>query len=139
MNLYPNIHIRSLSRPLWGLKTAVFWFFLLPAITLSHYALGAERPPTKVVVDIVRQTAVSQTFPVIGRFVARQSGVVASLVDGPVKEVLVDIGDRIEKGQVVARLVNDRIRANRDLLAAELRETSAALNTAKAQLKLTMG
>ena len=55
------------------------------------------------------------------------------------KEVLVDIGDRIEKGQVVARLVNDRIRANRDLLAAELRETSAALNTAKAQLKLTMG
>ena len=79
MNLYPNIHIRSLSRPLWGLKTAVFWFFLLPAITLSHYALGAERPPTKVVVDIVRQTAVSQTFPVIGRFVARQSGMVASL------------------------------------------------------------
>ena len=139
MNLYPNIHIRSLSRPLWSIKTAVFLMFLLPSITLSYYAVGAERPPTKVVVDIVRQTAVSQTHPVIGRFVARQSGVVASLVDGPVKEVLVDIGDRIEKGQVVARLVNDRILANRDLLAAELREKSAALNTAEAQLKLTMG
>ncbi len=112
---------------------------LLTAIGGVQGALAAERPPTKVVVDHVRQIEVSQTFPVIGRFVARQFGVVASLVGGPVKEVLVDVGDRITKDQIVARLVNDRIRANRDLMAAELRETSAALKTAEAQLKLTMG
>ena len=139
MNLYPNINIRSIGNSFGGLKTAFCLGILLPAISLASDTAGAERPPTKVVVDVVRQTPVSQTFPVIGRFVSRQFGVVASLTNGPVQEVLVDVGDRIEKGQIIARLVNDRIRANRDLMAAELRETSAALKTAEAQLKLTMG
>ncbi|MDP7392170.1 MAG: hypothetical protein QGH07_10050, partial [Alphaproteobacteria bacterium] len=139
MNLYPDIARRAVSFGTRGLKPIACMAVLLNTIGGVQGVLAAERPPTKVVVDDVRQIEVSQTFPVIGRFVARQFGVVASLVGGPVKEVLVDVGDRITKDQIVARLVNDRIRANRDLMAAELRETSAALKTAKAQLKLTMG
>ena len=139
MNLYPDIARRPVSLGARGFKMIACLAVLLTAIGGVQGALAAERPPTKVVVDHVRQIEVSQTFPVIGRFVARQFGVVASLVGGPVKEVLVDVGDRITKDQIVARLVNDRIRANRDLMAAELRETSAALKTAEAQLKLTMG
>ena len=99
----------------------------------------AQRPPAKVVVEKVRTTEVAQTFPVIGRFVARQHGVVAALTSGPLKETLVEVGERVTKGQVVARMVIDRIRANRNLLAAELREREAGLQTAEAQLKLTMG
>ena len=99
----------------------------------------AQRPPTKVVVEKVRTTEVAQTFPVIGRFVARQHGVVAALTSGPLKETLVEVGERVTKGQVVARMVIDRIRANLNLLAAELREREAGLQTAEAQLKLTMG
>ncbi len=99
----------------------------------------AQRPPTKVVVEKVRTTEVAQTFPVIGRFVARQHGVVSALTSGPLKETLVKVGERVTKGQVVARMVIDRIRANRNLLAAELREREAGLQTAEAQLKLTMG
>ncbi len=99
----------------------------------------AQRPPANVVVEKVRTTEVAQTFPIIGRFVARQHGVVAALTSGPLKETLVEVGERVTKGQVVARMVIDRIRANRNLLAAELREREAGLQTAEAQLKLTMG
>ena len=99
----------------------------------------AQRPPAKVVVEKVRTIEVAQTFPVIGRFVARQHGVVSALTSGPLKETLVKVGERVTKGQVVARMVIDRIRANRNLLAAELREREAGLQTAEAQLKLTMG
>lgn len=126
---------RKLGRKRRPLRCVLALGFLLaaPAVAL------AQSGPTKVVVDQVRQTVVSQTFPVIGRFVARQFGVVAALTNGPVKEVAADVGDRVDSGAIVARLVDDRIRANRDLLAAELSEKQAALQTAEAQLKLTMG
>ena len=126
---------RKLGRQRRPIRCVLALGFLLaaPAVAL------AQSGPTKVVVDQVRQTVVSQTFPVIGRFVARQFGVVAALTNGPVKEVAADVGDRVDRGAIVARLVDDRIRANRDLLAAELSEKQAALQTAAAQLKLTMG
>lgn len=112
---------------------ALLVYVVSPAVT------AAERPPTKVIVEKVRKTEVAQTFPVIGRFVAYQHGVVAALTNGPVKEMLVNVGDRVTRDQVVSRMVDVRIKANRDLLAAELREKEAALRTAQAQLKLTLG
>jgi RND family efflux transporter MFP subunit len=126
---------RKLGRQHRTIRCALALGFLLAAPAFAM----AQAGPTKVVVDQVRQTVVSQTFPVIGRFVARQFGVVAALTNGPVKEVTADVGDRVDRGAIVARLVDDRIRANRDLLAAELSEKQAALQTAEAQLKLTMG
>ena len=96
-----------------------------------------KAPPTRVTVDRVVKEPVFQTMPVIGRFVARQSGDVAALVRGPVGEILVDVGDRVTQGQLIARLVPNRIRANRDLRSAELQEKQAALRTAEAQLNLS--
>lgn len=93
----------------------------------------------RIGVDKVVKEPVSQTMPVIGRFVARQHGPVGALVGGPVDKVLVDVGDRVVKGQVIARLHMNRIRATRDFKAAELLEKQAALTTAKAQLNLAEG
>lgn len=93
----------------------------------------------RVGVDKVIKEPVSQTMPVIGRFVARQHGPVGALISGPVDQVLVDVGDRVVKGQVIARLHMNRIRATRDFKAAELLEKQAALTTAKAQLNLAEG
>ena len=49
----------------------------------------------------------------------------------------VAVGDNVRKGDVVAKLVTDRIRWKRQFRAAALREKKAALETAKAQLSLT--
>ena len=96
-------------------------------------------PPMHVGVDRVVKAPVSQTMPVLGRFVARQYGVVAALVRGPVGEVLAEVGDRVTRGQVIARLAPQRIQANRDLMAAEVAEKEAALVAAKAQVRLAEG
>lgn len=109
-------------------------------IVLSLTALddaAAQQRAASVKVDAVISEPLSQTMPVIGRFVARQSGVVSALTGGPVAEVVVSVGDRVKKGDVVAKLVTDRIRGSRQYRAAVLREKQAALETAKAQLSLT--
>ena len=120
-------------------KGLLLAFMLIVTYAAPQAVSAVEKPPTKVVVEKIRKTEVMQTFPAIGRFVARLHGVVAALTNGPVKEMLVNVGDRVEVGQVVSRMVQARIQANRDLLAAELREKDAALRTAQAQLKLTLG
>ncbi|MDH3701074.1 MAG: efflux RND transporter periplasmic adaptor subunit [Alphaproteobacteria bacterium] len=93
----------------------------------------------RIAVDRVVKAPVAQTIPVIGRFVAQQHGDVAALIRGPVGEVLIKVGDRVVKGQILARLVNERLKAIRDLRAAELGEKRAAYRSAEAQLQLAQG
>ena len=118
----------------------------LSAIALAAtpaYAQSAKKKnadaPMQIGVDRVIKAPLSQTMPVLGRFVARQYGVVAALARGPVGEVLAEVGDRVIKGQVIAKLAPDRIQANRDLVAAELAEKEAGIMAAKAQLRLAEG
>lgn len=110
--------------------------------TPGHAQSGKKKQadrPMQIAVDRVVKAPVFQTMPVMGRFVARQFGVVAALTRGPVGEILVQVGDRVTKGQVIAKLTPDRIQANRDLMAAELAEKEAALIAAEAQLRLAEG
>ena len=53
-------------------------------------------------VDKVIREPLAQTVPVIGRFVARQAGEVAARVTGVVTEMRVQIGDRVQRGDVLA-------------------------------------
>lgn len=116
---------------------AAIALFPLPAD--AQKASKGARPPMRIAVDRVVKAPVSQTIPVIGRFVAQQHGDVAALVRGPVGEVLIKVGDRVVKGQILARLVNERLKATRDLRAAELGEMRAAYRSAEAQLQLAQG
>ena len=78
----------------------------------------------------------AQTVPVLGRVVARQGGAVAARVAGAVAEVLVEVGDRVEAGAVLARLVADRIRFERDLAAADAAVAAAEQESVEAELVL---
>ncbi len=106
------------------------------AAALSAPMVRAQGKAERVEVDAVIVEPLTQTVPALGRFVARQSGPVAALVGGPVDEVLVEVGDRVAKGDVLARLSTDVSAGNRNLRAAELREKEAALETARAQARL---
>lgn len=109
-------------------------------VALAHLLLGgpaaAQGQAAQVEVDAVIAEPLSQTMPVIGRFVARQAGPVAALVSGPVAEILVDVGDRVTKGDVLVRLSTDVTVGNRNLREAELNEKKASLGSAQAQLRL---
>ena len=106
---------------------------LFPVV--ADRAWAQEEPPAAVQVDAVRLEPLTQSVPVIGRLVARQSGVVAALAPGAVAEMRVDVGDRLEAGDVLAVLVTDVLEAERDLKAAEVAAYVARLATARAEFK----
>lgn len=98
-------------------------------------AQGGERPAL-VETDEVVTEPLAQTAPVIGRIVARQRGVVASLSRGPVYEVLVEVGDRVQEGDVLVRLAADRLEEQVNAGRAEVARQQAAVATARSQLDL---
>ena len=101
----------------------------LPAAAQKSFA-------TPVGVDEVRREPLNQTVAVIGRLVARQAGVVAARARGPVAEIRVEVGDKVDKGVVIAVLVSDRLHWERQLRAAQVAEAEAALTTAKVKTAL---
>ena len=97
-------------------------------------ASAQSRYKTLVDVDRVRMEPLAQTVPVIGALVAKRSGDVAVEIGGTVRQLLVETGDRVTKGQVIAILESDTRKARRDVLAADLAEAKALLQVAEADL-----
>jgi RND family efflux transporter MFP subunit len=98
----------------------------------------AQQDGALVRVDRVVSQPLSQTVPVLGRLVPRHAGSVASRVEAPIDAFKVEIGDRVEAGQLIAVLNRDRLTARRDQAAGRLHEAQAKLSTSQAQLKLAL-
>jgi len=96
----------------------------------------AQAPAALVQVDAVRTEPLAQTVPIIGRLVARQAGTIATPINGPVAALRVEVGDRIETGQIVALLDTAMLTVQRDLTQARVAESQAALKTREAELAL---
>jgi RND family efflux transporter MFP subunit len=95
-----------------------------------------RRRQTLVQVDKVRIAPLLQTVPVIGRIVAVRAGAVAARIDAPVADMKVDVGDHVKKGDVLASLVTERFKWDREQKAAEVTESQAKISTARARLSL---
>ncbi len=113
----------------------LYLFALLVLLGPASAWAGGGRPAL-VAADAARIAPLKQTAPVIGRLVARQSGVIAARIAGPVHEVLVQVGDRVAKDSIVAVIRKDALDWKKRLNDARVSEASAAVNTAKAQLAL---
>jgi RND family efflux transporter MFP subunit len=88
-------------------------------------------------VDAVIVEPLSQTYPVIGRLVTRRTGDVAARINGAVVNMNVLIGDRLKKGDIIAELAVERLKAERDKYAAALSTRRAMVKTAQAELSKT--
>ncbi len=111
--------------------------YLLIAASLMIVPLSASaQQPSLVGVDKVRIESMNQTVPVIGRLVARQTGNVSARIAGPVDEILVEVGDKVSEGQVIARLNAATLKAERDLAASEVAAAKSKQGTFQARLKL---
>ena len=119
----------------WGLTCMPVRKFLaammLAAITLASGPLSAQE--ALVGVDAVVLQPLSQTQPVIGRFVAKQAGVVSARVPGAVTEVRVEVGDRVKRGEILAVIDLQKMTLLRDAARAEADQAQAAENAARAR------
>lgn len=99
---------------------------------------GSKRgsgPPANVVVDMVIDEPLSQTVPVLGRIVAREFGPVAARIGGAVNEMRVDVGDRVERGEILAVLDRERLGLERDRYQALVNQQRARLVSVRADLQ----
>jgi RND family efflux transporter MFP subunit len=113
----------------------LIWLIAL-AWAVASTPAGAQNDRTLVRIDGVRLEPLAQKVPVLGRIVASQAGEVAARINGPVEAFLVQVGDRVEAGQVVARLNRTYLQAQRDQAAAEQAKARARKATALAELEL---
>ncbi|HHZ68473.1 MAG TPA: efflux RND transporter periplasmic adaptor subunit [Alphaproteobacteria bacterium] len=105
---------------------------LLTIIALTAKPLAAQQDAI-VGVDQVMLQPLSQTQPVIGRFVALQSGVVSARVPGAVTEMRVDVGDRVKRGEILAVIDLQKMTLLRDAARAEADQAQAEENAARAR------
>jgi len=133
--------LRFIGGDLLGRRYAIAGMVLLSLLSLSPLssANGEEKkgpPAMRVVVDLVRAEPLAQTVPVIGRLVPRRAGVVAARTSGPVDAFLVDVGDVVKPGDIIATLDANTLDWQAKLMQAQTREQSAKVQTASSRVAL---
>src|SRR4029453_17623895 len=92
---------------------------IVPVITgcadsSAEDARGAGPAARRVKTDAVRQESVRRTLDVVGTLAAEDQGTVSSEVDGVVRRVLADLGDRVASGQTLVEIDREKLQYNLD-------------------------
>jgi RND family efflux transporter MFP subunit len=80
----------------------------------AEQAGGPEEAVKAVKTDAVRQESVRRTLEVVGTLAAEDQVSVSSEVDGVVRRVLADLGDRVTSGQTLVEIDRERLQYNLD-------------------------
>ncbi len=101
------------------------------------FAKGVFTPAVEIEPANVTQIYPSQTFTLLnasGYVVAQRKAAVASKVTGRLISLMVEEGNRVKKGEVIARLENDDVLAARSQAEANLNAARYNLEQVKAEL-----
>ena len=130
---------KALPRKRW--RKGLYWggaVVLLLALS-GLYAGGVIRPSASVQAVTVSQVYPSQTFTLLnasGYVVPQRKAAVASKITGRLVSLMVEEGNQIKQGQIIARLENDDTLASRDQALANRKVAEANLAEAKAELSI---
>lgn len=103
----------------------------LKASSSEEQAAGRSERRAPVEVAEVRRQAITETRRLAGSLEPSRSFIAAPKVGGRIAEILVDIGDPVERGQVVARLDDEEWRLAVEEAEAEWRVAQASLEEAQ--------
>lgn len=129
------------GRKMRRIRLAVILLVLLSLTTGLYYFADIFAPATDAEVALVAQVYPSQTFTLLnagGYIVAQRKASVASKVTGRLIAMSVEEGIRVKKGEVIARLENEDVAAQKDQAEATLNMARAGLEQAKAELEEAM-
>lgn len=126
---------KSISVPWRGIGVAAL-LLILTAIAVSLWA--HHKSPALVRTATVTEAAGSGGAQTVlnasGYVTARRQATVSSKVTGQITEVLFEEGQRVEAGQVLARVDPSNIKASLQLAQAQLQSAKVALDETQAQL-----
>ena len=108
-----------------------FSFLAILLLVSTSMNISSAQPTAALVrVDKVRSEPLTQTVPVIGRVVAHQEGVVAARVGGAIERFHVQVGDRVNAGDVIASIEDALLVAAQAQAQGRLAESRARIVTA---------
>ena len=91
-----------------------------------------------VEVDKVILESINQTIPVIGRVISLKEANVPAAVIGKIENVLVEVGDRVKKGQILASIDTERYMWLAKIATANVNATKAEIKSAKAETNINL-
>ena len=118
-------------------KTFHISFILLTIIFFLNknaFSQGAASVET----DVVVLEALNQTIPVIGRIVSLKEADVPAAVIGKIEKVLVDVGDKVKEGQILALIDIERYKWFAEIASANVAATKAEIKSAKAETNINL-
>ena len=142
-NLLNELRIENRQRDVdGGGRSRPAWWLLAAAAVLAAFAGGAwwyfnARP---VLVQTAAVTlpgvggAPSALLQSTGYVTARRQATVATQITGTLTQVLIEAGDRVKKGQVIARLEDSALRASLNVAQANVSSAQAQIAQTQAQL-----
>jgi membrane fusion protein, multidrug efflux system len=122
------------------LRLAALLLLLLPVACSRQQAnKGQPAPPREpavpVTVATVELTPLDRTIPVVGTLYAKDEATLAAEVEGRVEKTLVEFGDRIQSGQLLAQIDTTTYEALARQATANLARTRANAVNAEQNLK----
>ncbi len=142
-DLLKQLHIDRQSPAQESSRRGLWWALLgvgaLVALLIAYLLLGRNQPllvDTATVTAPTAGNAAASVLDATGYVTARRIATVSSKITGKVREVLIEEGQRVEQGQVLARLDADDMNAQYALSRSQLASTQSQLAEAQAQLKL---
>jgi len=100
-------------------------------LTLLMMLLVSTFSAAELVVDTVKQIVIADSLTFTGTVEAVNSGTASSQTSGRVVETLVDVGDLVNKDDVILKLRDTQQRANFDSAAAGVKAAQAKYDAAK--------
>jgi HlyD family secretion protein len=121
------------QRRRWG-RWAVLVLLLLGAGAVATWYVLRSAPPVVYETVEARRGTLTLSVTATGALEAVTTVEVGSEISGLVEAVLVDVNDRVQRGQVLARLDTDRLRAEE--MQAEANRTAAIASVEQARATL---
>ncbi len=118
----------------WRWLTAIL--ALVVASAGAYYYLAYHEADESLNTATVTQGSIENIVTATGRLQPRNFVDVGAQVSGQLIEILVDVGDQVEEGQLLAEIDSTVYRANVDGTRAQLRNLEAQMQDRKAQLEL---
>ena len=118
------------------MKKIILFIFIFIFINYSIEILQAntEKLP-KVSVKTVKKEYISETYIVTSRIAPFKSDTISVKSPGPIEDVYVEVGDFVKKGDVLLKIENDELEADKNDKEGELSESLARLELEENKLE----
>ena len=118
------------------MKKIILFIFIFIFINYSIEVLQANtEKPAKVSVKTVKKEYISETYIVTSRIAPFKSDTISVKSPGPIEWVGVEVGDFVKKGNVLLKIENDELEADKNNKEGELSESLAKLELEEKKLE----